>query len=67
MHHHACGFVDDSEIFVFVNDGERDIFGQSVKWLGLRIAFDLDMLTALELVLCLDGNAVELYLARFDE
>ena len=30
MHNHACGFVDDDQILIFVNDFDRDIFGNKV-------------------------------------
>jgi hypothetical protein len=65
--HHAGGFVDDCEVLVFVNDVEGDVFGDGMKWGGLRGAFDVDGFAAVELVFWLGGVAVDANLAGFDE
>jgi hypothetical protein len=40
--HHPGGFVDDGQVLVFVDDMERDVFGDGVEWGGLGRAFDFD-------------------------
>jgi len=32
---HACGFVDDDQVFVFEDHIERDVFGEGVVIHGL--------------------------------
>jgi hypothetical protein len=65
--HHACRLVDDGEVFVFVEDVERDVFGGGVERWGLGGAFDLDGFAAVELLLGLGGMAVDADLLVFDE
>jgi hypothetical protein len=65
--HHAGGFVDDGEVFVFVKDVERDVFGDGVKGCGLRGAFDFDGLAAAEFLFGLGRVAVDADLTGFDE
>ena len=65
--HHAGGLVDDGEVVVFVDDVERDVFGEGVEGFGARGAFDLDGLAADELLFGLGGLAVDADLAGFDE
>lgn len=36
MNHETCGFVDDDEVIVFVNDGQRDVFALRLGVLRLR-------------------------------
>ena len=65
--HHAGGLVDDGEVLVFVEDLEGDVFGDGVEGCGLRGAFDLDGLAAVEFLFGLGGVAVDADLAGFDE
>jgi hypothetical protein len=65
--HHAGGLVDDGEVLVFVEDFERDVFGDGVEGGGLRGAFDLDGFAAVEFLLRLGGVAVDADLAGLDE
>jgi hypothetical protein len=65
--HHACGFVDDGEVLVLVEDVEGDVLGDGVEWRWLWGAFDLDGFAAVELLLGLGGVAVDPDLTGFDE
>ncbi len=65
--HHAGGFVDDGEVFVFEEDVEGDVFGEGVEGRGAGCAFDLDGLAAEEFLLGLGGVAVDADLAGLDE
>ena len=65
--HHAGGFVDDGEVFVFVEDFEGDVFGDGVERRGLGGAFDFDGLAAVEFLLRLRGCPVDADLAGFDK
>jgi hypothetical protein len=65
--HHAGGFVDDGEVLVFVENFEGDVFGDGVEGRGLRGAFDLDGLAAVEFLFGLGGIAVDADLTGFDE
>ena len=65
--HHAGGFVDDGEVFVFVEDFEGDVLGDGVERRGLGGAFDLDGFAAVEFLFGLRGVAVDADLAGFDE
>jgi hypothetical protein len=65
--HHAGGFVDDGEVLVFVEDFEGDVFGDGVEGGGLRGAFDLDGLAAVEFLFGLGGVAGDADLTGFDE
>ena len=65
--HHAGGLVDDGEVSVFVEDVEGDVLGYGVEGRGMRGAFDLDGLAAVELLFGLGGVAVDADLAGFDE
>jgi hypothetical protein len=38
--HHAGGFVDDGEVGVFVEDVERDIFGNGSQWRPCPLGYD---------------------------
>jgi hypothetical protein len=67
MDHHAGGFIDDGEVLVFVEDFERDVFGDGVERGGLRSAFDLDGFAAVEFLFGLGGVAVDADLTGFDE
>ena len=51
MDDHAGGFVDDGEIFVFVNDVERNIFGLEA-WRPALGQLDLDLVVFPQLVRC---------------
>ena len=46
MHHHARGLVDDGEVVVFIDDVERNFFGNSAQRSGVRRAGDRDLLIA---------------------
>ena len=65
--HHAGGFVDDGEVFVFVEDVKGNVFGDGVKGRGLGGAFYLDGFAAVEFLLGLCQMAVDADLAGFDE
>jgi hypothetical protein len=65
--HHAGRLVDDSEVLVFVEDLEGDVFGNGVEGGGLRGAFDLDGFAAVEFLFGFGGMAVDADLAGFDE
>jgi hypothetical protein len=65
--HHAGRLVDDGEVLVFVEDFERDIFGDGVEGGGLRSAFDLDGFSAVEFLFGLGEVAVDANLASLDE
>jgi len=65
--HHAGGFVDDGEVFVFVDDIERDVLGEGVERRRLWRAFDLDGLASVELLLRLGGVASDANLFVFNE
>jgi hypothetical protein len=65
--HHAGGFVDDGEVFVFVKDFERDVFGDGVEGGGLRGALDVDGFAAVKFLFGLGQIAVDANLAGFDE
>jgi len=41
MHHHARGLVDDGEVVVFIDDVERNFFGNSAQRSGVRRAGDV--------------------------
>jgi hypothetical protein len=40
VNHHAGGLVDDSEVGVFVEDVERDIFGDGSQWRPSCLGYD---------------------------
>jgi hypothetical protein len=65
--HHAGWLVDDGEIFVFVEDVERDVFGCGMERRRLRRAFDLNGLAAVELLFGLGGVTINADLASFDQ
>jgi hypothetical protein len=67
VNHHACGFVDDGEVFVFVENVEGDVLGDGVERFGLRGAYDLDGFAAVEFLLGLGWVAVDADLTSFDE
>jgi hypothetical protein len=65
--HHTGGFVDDGEVFIFVEDVEGNVFGSGVKGRGLGRAFYLDGFSAVEFLLGLCQIAVDADLASLDE
>src|SRR3984957_10003125 len=48
VHHHAGGLVDDGEVVVFINDVERNVFGDGAEGRALGLAENRDALTAAE-------------------
>src|SRR5580658_6887264 len=64
---HACSLVDDGEIVILVDDVERKILGLSAKRSRVWLAFDVDLLTAAELVAGLSLRSVDGDLTVFDE
>jgi hypothetical protein len=65
--HHAGWFVDDGEMFVFVEDVERYVFGCGMERRRLRRAFNLNGLAAVELLFGFGGMTIHADLAGFDE
>ena len=66
MDDHAGGLVDDDNLFVFVDDVERDVFGREVERRG-RCEFYLDAVARADFVRWLGGAAVDERVAVFDE
>ena len=48
MHRHPCGFVDDRQLLVLINDVERNIFSKGLQWRRRWIAEHFDRLAALQ-------------------
>jgi hypothetical protein len=67
VNHHAGWLVDDGEVFVFVEDVERNVFGCGVERRGLRRAFDLDGFATVEFLFGLGSVAIDADLTGFDE
>ena len=67
VNHQSGGLVDDGEVLVLVEDGERDVLGEGVEWRWVRGAFDLDRFPALQLEFCFRWLSIDADLTVFDE
>ena len=59
MDHQPCGLVDDDERIVFVHDGERQGLRYEHVLAQIRQRCDDDALSAVELLFCFCGPAVD--------
>ena len=67
MHHHPGGLIDNGEIVVFVDDVERDLFGDGAQRRTLSLAEYANVLAAAQLQRSLRGSIIHQHLLLGDE